>query len=308
MQRMIWRLAAAMATTAFAFVLGAICAWTLANHSGAHAAVDGRMALAAQQSASPRTCVPGVSAPVSGRIGFAATGSNRGVTAQPSSSAGRTSAHGSAQAARMNNGAGTSAHGRFGGASGNRSTANGGSETVTLGTGFVPDGLGSFGVASIPAAGAPLGDALAIGTSPAAMPTVAMPAFGLAVDASGQSDGSSTTGPAGATVAVNNGGLSTPAVAIDASAQSDGSSTTTGSSGASVAVGSSTTGPAGASVVDNGRAVTTSVSLVSASEPDTVTTPGQVGASTGTTSVPNAPTASSTELPSNGLTASVTAS
>ena len=87
MQRMIWRLAAAMATTAFAFVLGAICAWTLANHSGAHAAVDGRMALAAQQSASPPTCVPGVSAPVSGRIGFAATGSNRGVTAQPSSSA-----------------------------------------------------------------------------------------------------------------------------------------------------------------------------------------------------------------------------
>src|SRR2546421_9584835 len=165
MQRMIWRLAAAMATTAFAFVLGAICAWTLANHSGAHAAVDGRMALAAQQSASSPTsptCAPAVPVPVNGRIGFAATGSNRGGTAQSSSTEGQTSANESAQAELMSNGAGTSAHGRFGGASGNRSTANGGSETVTLGTGFVPDGLGSFGVASIPAAGAPLGDALAI--------------------------------------------------------------------------------------------------------------------------------------------------
>jgi hypothetical protein len=298
MQRMIWRLAAAMATAAFAFVLGAVCAWTLANHSGAHAAVDGRMALAAQQSASPATCVPGVPAPVSGRSGFAATGSNREGTAQWSSSAERTSANESAQAALMSNGAGAVAHGPFEGrASGNRSTGNGGSETVTLGSGFLPDALGSFGVESVPAASAPLSgalaDALATGISPAAVPTVAMPAFGLGIDASAQSNGSSMTGPAGATVAVNGPDASTPAVAIDASAQSDGSSMT---------------GPAGASVaVDNGRTAATSVSLVPASEPD-VTTPGQVGASTGTSSAPNAPTASSIELPSNGLTASVTAS
>ena len=190
----------------------------------------------------------------------------------------------------MNNGAGTNALGRFGGrASGNRSTENGGS--------VLPDALGSLGFASIPAEGAPLGggfaDAFATGNSGAAVPTVAMPAFGLAVDGSAQSDGSAMTGPAGATVAVNSRGVSTPGVAVDASGQSDGSAMT---------------GPAGASVaVDNGGAAASSVSLV-ASEPDTVTAPGHVGASTGTISAPTASTAISTELPSNGLTASVTAS
>ena len=305
MQRMIWRLAAATATTAFAFVLGAICASTLANHSGAHAAVDGRLALTAQQSASPPACVPGALAPVSGRIGFATTGSNRGVTAQSSSSAGRTSAHGSAQAARTSNGAGTDAHGRFGGrASGNRSTLNRGSETVTVPTGFLPDGLASLGLASIPTTGAPLGGAFAValatGISGAGVPTLAMAAFGLAVDGSAQSDGSAMTGPAGATVAVNSRGLNTPGIAIDASAQSDGSATTA---------------PADATVAMNNRGLNTpgvaidaSAQSDGASEPDTVTAPGHVGASTGTISAPDAPTAISTELPSNGLTASVTAS
>jgi len=258
MQRMIWRLAAATAATAIAFVLGAICAWTLANHSGAHAAVDGRMALAAQQSASPTNCVPGVSAPVNGRTGSAMTGSNRGVTAQASSSAGRTSAH----AARQSNGAGTNAHGRLGGhASGNASTENGGSETITVPTGLLLDGLQSVG---------------------------------HSVDGSAQSDGSATTGPEGATVAVDSRGASTPGIAVDASAQSDGSATTS---------------PTGASVaLDNGQAGASSLSLVTTSEPDTVTAPGQVGASTGTTSAPNVSTAVSSELPSSGLTASATAS